>query len=141
MNPRNGRRTARYGLKLITALATFATITTAAATAMSATTEGTLRAIFAGTGFVDRQFTAFVAFAMEGFNSLRSIFRSGHRDKGETAGAARHFVHDQIHCGNRAVLSEKILEISFGYLKRDIPDVEFGTHDELTSLFADLRRF
>jgi hypothetical protein len=111
-----------------------AAITTAAATATAVAAATAARTFFARARFIHRQGSAIETFAIERLNCGICILFIFHGDKGETAGAAAEFVHNQIHFQNVAMGGEHILKLVFGGVEGKISNKQFCTHDDLLFL-------
>jgi len=55
-------------------------------------------------------------------------FRRIHRDKGESAGAAAHFVHDKIHRSHGAMRTKGVLQIVLSRVEGKISYIQFRAH-------------
>jgi len=100
------------------AIARKRTVTTAAA----ATRTG---ALFARTGFVDRQVASIEVLTIKRAHGGIGLGVVIHGDEREAAGFACHPVHHQMNFVDSAVLFEKILKIVLGALKGEITYVQF----------------
>jgi len=83
------------------------------------------RAVFASTRFVDGESASLHFLAVEGGDGRVGFRRVGHGDERKAARAAGGAVHHQGNVGDFAVFFEKILEIVFSGLKREITYVQF----------------
>jgi hypothetical protein len=126
----------RFERDLVTALAAVATTAAAtaaaeaataaaaeAATAATAAAEAAAWAIFLRTGLVDRQLTAAEFDSIDLLSRYLGLFGRTHGDKGEAAGAARHFVHSDVNVGNGTELAEVRAELVFSSFEREISNV------------------
>ena len=91
--------------------------------AARAITAAESRAFFARLGFVDGHVPALPLRAVEGCDGGLGTFGRLHSDKGKSARALRDFVHDEVDLLNGTVCSKHILEIVFGDVEGEIPDV------------------
>jgi len=106
---------------------TAATTATAAATATTAaTTAG--RTLFTRTGDIDSQGTTVDFFAVEAFDGFLRIFRGGHGNEAEAAGATGHTIHHQVCFDDRAESREGILQVVFSHVEGKIPYKQFIAH-------------
>jgi len=80
---------------------------------------------FHGPGFVDRQFAAVVALAMQGIDGALAFVVAAHGDEAKAARAIGFTVHDQAAIGDGAMLSEKLVEVLLGGLEGKISHVQF----------------
>ena len=115
------------------ATAAEATATAAATTASAAATTtaitaaftfGAGGALFAGTGDVHREGTAFDFVTVEFIHAFLRFVATAHRDEGEAAGATGEFVEDDFHDIDGANLAEQGLEVLCRAGEGKIPDVE-----------------
>jgi hypothetical protein len=112
-----------------TAEAAATAATTEATATAAATTEGTASAFLLGTSFVNRERATAEVDTVELFSCDLGFFFRAHGDERETAWAAGHLVHGDVHVSDRTELAESRAELFFRGLKGHIADVEFGvTH-------------
>jgi hypothetical protein len=94
-------------------------------TATAPTTATWPWALFARTGFVDRQVASIEVLTIKGAHGRIGLGVITHGDEREAAGFARHPIHHQMDFVDSAVLFEKILKIVLGALKGEITYVQF----------------
>jgi hypothetical protein len=78
---------------------------------------------FHGLGFVDSQFAAIMALAVQGVDGAPAFFGAAHGDEGEAARAAGHAVRDHVGFGDMTVLGEELVQVLFGGLEGKISHV------------------
>ena len=61
-------------------------------------------------------------------DGVRRVRIARHGDECEAAGFTGQFVLHEHDFGDRASLREVVLEIGFGRVERQVPDIEFITH-------------
>ena len=83
------------------------------------------RTLFARPGFVDGEGASLDFLAVEGADSRVGFGRVSHGDERKAAGAAGCAIHHEGDVRDFAMLFEKILEIVFSGLKREITYVQF----------------
>jgi len=101
-------------------------VLTAATAAAAITAPGTAAAagpLFAGTGFIDGEIPALDVLAVDLRNRSLRAFRGGHRDEGEAAGAVGGAIHYQVDFRDGAAGRKKVLQVVFGGVKGEVPDV------------------
>jgi hypothetical protein len=100
-----------------------ATATAAAETTAAATAEAATRALFLGTGLIDRQLTATEINAIHLFCCNLGLIGRAHGDEREAARAAGHLVHGDINIGHATELAEGGAKLVFRGLERQVTDV------------------
>jgi hypothetical protein len=106
------------------AFAAAETATAATAATAAATTAAAAAMFRAGTGFVDRERTAFEFLAVEGADGRLGLCVRGHFDEGEASGPARELILDDR---NRRYLSmsfKKLPDVTFAGVERQITNVD-----------------
>jgi hypothetical protein len=81
--------------------------------------------VLTGLGLVDGQGTAAVLFAVQSGNGRIALGRTSHGDEAEAAGLTGHFVGDESHLFDLAMLFEQILQIVLSGLEGKISYVQF----------------
>jgi hypothetical protein len=117
-----------YRTRSITVATSAATATAATAT-VTATATTAARSFFARTGLVDGQSASLPFLAIESLDGRVGAFLGGHGHESETAGLSGHSILHQVGLGDRTMWSEKIVQIVFGGVEGEIPDVQFRVHN------------
>ena len=85
--------------------------------------EAATRALFLGTGLIDRELTATEIGAVHLLGSGLRLFLGAHGDEREAAGAAGHLVHGDVQIRDGAELAEGGAKLILGGLERQVADV------------------
>jgi hypothetical protein len=78
---------------------------------------------------VHRQFATAVVMVVKCIHGLLGVRFTSHLDKGESARAAGRLVAHDAYRIDRASLREELLQILFGGLVREIPNVKLSIHE------------
>jgi hypothetical protein len=104
-----------------------------AAAATAAAAKGAPAAFFLRTSFVDGESAAAEVDAVQLLDRGLGLFRRAHGDERETAGAAGHLVHGDVHISHGTELAKSRAQLVFRRVERHIADVEFRiTHSMIS---------
>ena len=110
----------------------------AVATAALAAAEPAAGALFAGPGFVDDERAPAEVLAVHFGDGAGGRIGRSHLDEGEAAGPAGFPVRDDAAAGHVAEGGEGLAEIALRGAKRQVANIQFGSHGDLFFLLRGM---